>query len=37
MLSENTFLEHNVQGDSGGNVNILGGDSIGHCEEKELI
>ena len=37
MLSENIFLEHNVQGDSGGNVNILGGDSIGHCEEKELI
>jgi hypothetical protein len=34
MLSENTFLEHNVPGDSGGNVNILGGDSIGHCEEN---
>jgi hypothetical protein len=23
-----------IQGDSGGKVNILGGDSIGHCEEK---
>jgi hypothetical protein len=24
----------NIQGDSGGKVNILGGDSIGHCEKK---
>jgi hypothetical protein len=23
-----------VQGDSGGEINILGGDSIGHCEIK---
>ena len=30
-------MEHKVQGDPGGNVNILGGDSIGHCEETELI
>ena len=22
-----------IQGDSGGKVNILGGDSIGHCEK----
>jgi hypothetical protein len=24
-----------IQGDSGGKVNILGGDSIGHCQEKK--
>jgi hypothetical protein len=23
-----------IQGDSGAKINILGGDSIGHCEEK---
>jgi hypothetical protein len=23
-----------IQGDSGGKVNILGGDSIGHCETE---
>ena len=23
-----------IQGDSGGSVNILGGDSMGHCEIK---
>ena len=26
--------ELNVQGDSGGKVNILGGDSIGRCDER---
>jgi hypothetical protein len=25
---------NSIQGDSGGKVNILGGDSIGHCEKK---
>jgi hypothetical protein len=25
-----------LQGDSGRKVNILGGDSIGHCEKKSL-
>jgi len=25
-----------IQGDSVGNVNILGGDSVGDCEEKKL-
>jgi hypothetical protein len=25
-----------LQGDSGGKVNILGGDSIDHCEKKSL-
>jgi hypothetical protein len=24
-----------IQGESGGNANILGGDSIGHCEKKK--
>jgi hypothetical protein len=23
-----------IQGDSGGKINILGGDEIGHCEKK---
>jgi hypothetical protein len=27
----------NTQGYSGGKVNILGGDIIGHCEIKEFI
>jgi hypothetical protein len=26
-----------IQGDSGGKVNILGGDSIGHCEKKVYV
>jgi len=25
-----------IQGDSGGKVNILGWDSIGHCEKKNV-
>jgi hypothetical protein len=25
---------YRIQGDSGGKVNILGNDSIGHCEKK---
>ena len=25
-----------IQGDSGGKANILGGDSMGHCEVKRL-
>jgi hypothetical protein len=29
-----TFL--NIQGDSGGKVNILGGDRIGHYEKKKV-
>jgi len=28
---------NDIQGDSGGKVNILGGDSIGHCEIKVHI
>jgi hypothetical protein len=27
----------NVQGDSIGMVNILGGDSVGHCEKNKFI
>jgi hypothetical protein len=26
-----------IQGDSGGKVNILGGGIIGHCEKKNLV
>jgi hypothetical protein len=26
-----------IQGDSGGKVNILGGDQIDHCEKKSFI
>lgn len=26
-----------IQGDSGGKVNILRGDNIGHCEKNNLI
>jgi hypothetical protein len=26
-----------IQSDSGGKVNILGGESIGHCEKKKFI
>jgi hypothetical protein len=26
-----------IQGDSGGRVNILGGDSIRHCEKKIFV
>jgi hypothetical protein len=26
-----------IQGDSGGKVNILGGDSISHCEKRSFI
>jgi hypothetical protein len=29
-----TFVCGNIQGDSGGKVNILEGDSVDHCEEK---
>ena len=25
---------YRIQGDSGGKVNILGNDSVGHCEKK---
>ena len=25
-----------IQGDSGGKVNIFGGDSIGHCEKRKV-
>jgi hypothetical protein len=33
--SANRFKNTNItQGDSGGKVNILGGDGIGHCGEK---
>jgi hypothetical protein len=32
--SESIEYEVLIQGDSGGKVNILGGDSIGHCEVK---
>jgi hypothetical protein len=27
-------MSSGIQGDSGGKVTILGGDSIGHCEKK---
>jgi hypothetical protein len=30
---ENIFLSC-IQGDSGGKIQVLGGDSIGHCEKK---
>ena len=26
-----------IQGDSGGKVNILGGNNIGHCEKKKFL
>jgi len=29
----NTYIPH----DSGGEINILGGDSLGLCEEKKFI
>ena len=28
--------QYKIQGDSGGKVYILGGDSIGHCEKKKV-
>jgi hypothetical protein len=31
------FSTNSIQGDSGEKVNILGGDSIGHCEKKKFI
>jgi hypothetical protein len=35
IYSEFEYVTTNViQGDSGGKVNILGGNSIGHCEKK---
>ena len=30
------FLD-TIKGDSGGMVNILGGDSMSHCEKKKFI
>ena len=30
----NTVKADRIQGDSGGKVSVLGGDSIGHCEEN---
>ena len=30
-------LRISVQGDSRGNVNNFGGDSIGHCEKKKKV
>ena len=32
--SKSIEYETLIQGDSGGKVNILGGDSMGHCEEN---
>jgi hypothetical protein len=36
MHGENNIKLH-IQVDSGGKVNILGGDSIGHCEKKQFL
>ena len=36
LFSENYELKFCIKGDSGGNVNIMGGDSIGQCENKDL-
>jgi len=30
-------IKVNIQGGSGGKVNILGGDNIGHCEGKKKV
>jgi hypothetical protein len=35
--SESIGYEALIQSVSGGNVNILGAHSIGHCEEKKFI
>jgi hypothetical protein len=32
-----TYTYDNTQGDSGGNVNVLGSDNIGYCEKKGHI
>jgi hypothetical protein len=37
MLSKRCYLQCHIQGDLGGKLNILGADSIGHCEEKMCI
>jgi hypothetical protein len=29
--------QYKIKGDSGGKVSILGGDNIGHCEEKGYV
>ena len=34
LFSEKNELKFYIEGDSGGNVNIMGGDSIGQCENK---
>jgi len=34
-LVEKIEIKVNIQSGSGGKVNILGGDSIGHCEKKK--
>jgi len=33
----NTVKADRIQGDSGGKVSVLGGDSIGHCEGKNCL
>ena len=34
LLVTKLKIKVNIQSSSGGKVNILGGDSIGHCEKK---
>jgi hypothetical protein len=34
LFSEKYELKFYIQGDSGGKVNIMGGDSIGQCEKR---
>jgi hypothetical protein len=35
LFSEKYELKFYIEGDSGGNVNIMGGDSIGQFENKD--
>jgi hypothetical protein len=36
-IQDSSLLLYVLQGSSGGKVNVLGGDSFGHCEEKVRI
>ena len=33
----NTIKGDKIQGDSGGKVSVVGGDSVGHCEKKNIV
>ena len=37
LPTKRCYLQYHIQGDSGGKVNIFGGDSIGHCERKKMV